>query len=62
VKVIETERLYLRELSINDKTNIAKVLSDPEALKLVFTLLKNTVTKVLQQKLPLRVRNMHLMF
>jgi RimJ/RimL family protein N-acetyltransferase len=33
IKIIETERLYLRELSPDDKKQLMKVLSDPESMK-----------------------------
>ncbi|MDR3644528.1 MAG: GNAT family N-acetyltransferase [Clostridia bacterium] len=33
MKVIETERLYLRELVIDDKKELERVLSDPESMK-----------------------------
>ncbi len=33
MKVIETERLYLRELVLEDKDKLAKVLSDIESIK-----------------------------
>lgn len=33
MKVIETERLYLRELILEDKDKLAKVLSDIESMK-----------------------------
>ena len=33
MKVIETERLYLRELILKDKDKLAKVLSDVESMK-----------------------------
>jgi RimJ/RimL family protein N-acetyltransferase len=33
MKIIETERLYLRELTPADQENWGKVLSDPEAMK-----------------------------
>jgi len=33
MKVIETERLYLRELVLNDKKELMKVLSDPESMQ-----------------------------
>lgn len=33
MKVIETDRLYLRELVIDDKKELAKVLSDPESMQ-----------------------------
>ena len=33
MKIIETERLYLRELRIEDTTELAKVLSDPESMQ-----------------------------
>ena len=33
MKVIETERLYLRELVLEDKDKLAKVLSDIESMK-----------------------------
>ncbi|MDQ7095690.1 GNAT family N-acetyltransferase [Desulfosporosinus sp. PR] len=33
MKIIETERLYLRELLINDKNELMKVLSDPESMQ-----------------------------
>ena len=33
MKVIETERLYLRELVLEDKDKLAKVLSDVESMK-----------------------------
>jgi RimJ/RimL family protein N-acetyltransferase len=33
MKIIETERLYLRELQIDDKKELAKVLSDPESME-----------------------------
>lgn len=32
-KIIETERLYLRELTMDDVEELAKVLSDPESMK-----------------------------
>lgn len=32
MNVIETERLYLRELVLDDKQNLMKVLSDPESM------------------------------
>jgi RimJ/RimL family protein N-acetyltransferase len=31
-KIIETERLYLRELTMEDTHELAKVLSNPEAM------------------------------
>lgn len=33
MKIIETERLYLRELLIDDKKYLMKVLSNPEYMK-----------------------------
>lgn len=33
MKIIETERLYLRELQIDDKKELMKVLSDPESMQ-----------------------------
>ena len=33
MKIIETERLYLRELLIDDKKELMKVLSDPESME-----------------------------
>lgn len=33
MKVIETERLYLRELKIDDTKELAKVLSNPESMQ-----------------------------
>lgn len=33
MKIIETERLYLRELVIDDAQELSKVLSDPEAMR-----------------------------
>lgn len=33
MKIIETERLYLRELVIEDKVELMKVLSDPESMQ-----------------------------
>ena len=33
MKIIETERLYLRELIIGDKKELMKVLSDPESME-----------------------------
>ncbi|WP_371380248.1 GNAT family N-acetyltransferase [Sporomusa aerivorans] len=33
MKIIETERLYLRELLIEDKKELMKVLSNPESMK-----------------------------
>lgn len=33
MKIIETERLYLRELEIEDKKELMKVLSDPESME-----------------------------
>jgi RimJ/RimL family protein N-acetyltransferase len=33
MKIIETERLYLREMQIDDKKELAKVLSDPESME-----------------------------
>jgi RimJ/RimL family protein N-acetyltransferase len=33
MKIIETERLYLRELHVNDKKELMKVLSDPESME-----------------------------
>ena len=33
MKIIETERLYLRELAIEDRVELAKVLSDPESME-----------------------------
>lgn len=33
MKIIETERLYLRELQINDKKELMKVLSDPISMQ-----------------------------
>lgn len=33
MKIIETERLYLRELTIEDTHDLSKVLSDPESMK-----------------------------
>lgn len=33
MKIIETERLYLRELLINDKKELIQVLSDPESMR-----------------------------
>ncbi len=33
MKIIETERLYLRELTLDDKKDLMKVLSDPESMK-----------------------------
>ncbi|MBN1499805.1 MAG: GNAT family N-acetyltransferase [Spirochaetes bacterium] len=32
-RIIETERLYLRELTEKDESELAKVLSDPESMK-----------------------------
>lgn len=32
-KILETERLYLRELSIDDTEDLMKVLSDPESMR-----------------------------
>jgi RimJ/RimL family protein N-acetyltransferase len=32
-KIIETERLYLRELTINDKFELSKILSDTESMR-----------------------------
>ncbi len=33
LKIIETERLTLREINYNDSSDLAKVLSDPEVMK-----------------------------
>ncbi|MBD8071576.1 GNAT family N-acetyltransferase [Bacillus sp. PS06] len=33
MKIIESERLYLRELKIEDSEELAKVLSDPESMQ-----------------------------
>ncbi|HNX60796.1 MAG TPA: GNAT family N-acetyltransferase [Spirochaetota bacterium] len=33
MKVIETERLYLRELTFDDRDDLARVLSDPESME-----------------------------
>ncbi|MBP3039218.1 GNAT family N-acetyltransferase [Bacillaceae bacterium Marseille-Q3522] len=33
MKIIETERLYLRELVLTDKKELSKVLSDPESMQ-----------------------------
>lgn len=33
MKIIETERLYLRELVLEDKHELSKVLSDPESMQ-----------------------------
>lgn len=33
MKIIETERLYLRELQIDDKKDLMKVLSNPESME-----------------------------
>jgi RimJ/RimL family protein N-acetyltransferase len=33
MKIIETDRLYLRELLINDKKELMKVLSNPKSMK-----------------------------
>ncbi len=33
MRIIETERLYLRELHINDKKDLMRVLSDSESMK-----------------------------
>lgn len=33
MKIIETKRLYLRELSIDDKKELMKVLSDPKSME-----------------------------
>jgi RimJ/RimL family protein N-acetyltransferase len=33
LKIIETERLYLRELQIDDKMELMKVLSNPESME-----------------------------
>ena len=33
MKVMETERLYLRELTLADVTELSKVLSDPESMQ-----------------------------
>lgn len=33
MKIMETERLYLRELSLDDKKELMKVLCDPESMK-----------------------------
>jgi len=33
LKIIETERLYLREFQYNDKIELMKVLSDPESMQ-----------------------------
>ncbi|GAB6108285.1 GNAT family N-acetyltransferase [Fusibacter bizertensis] len=33
MKIIETERLYLRELAIEDRVELAKVLSNPESME-----------------------------
>jgi RimJ/RimL family protein N-acetyltransferase len=33
LKNIETERLYLREFTLDDSQNLSKVLSDPEAMQ-----------------------------
>lgn len=33
MKIIETERLYLRELVIGDTRELCKVLSDPESMQ-----------------------------
>lgn len=33
MKIIETERLYMRELQIDDKKDLMKVLSNPESMK-----------------------------
>lgn len=32
MRVLETKRLYLRELEIGDKHELAKVLSDPQSM------------------------------
>jgi len=33
LKIIETERLYLRELKMDDQNELSKVLSDPESMQ-----------------------------
>ncbi|MFC0300785.1 GNAT family N-acetyltransferase [Virgibacillus soli] len=33
MKIIETERLYLRELNLDDQNELSKVLSDPESMQ-----------------------------
>ncbi|PLR98438.1 GNAT family N-acetyltransferase [Bacillus sp. T33-2] len=33
MKIIETDRLYLRELVLDDKNELSKVLSDPESMQ-----------------------------
>lgn len=33
LKIIETERLYLRELEKEDQSELSKVLSDPESMQ-----------------------------
>lgn len=33
MKIIETERLYLREMQMDDKNELSKVLSNPESMK-----------------------------
>ncbi|HEX2955166.1 MAG TPA: GNAT family N-acetyltransferase [Bacillota bacterium] len=33
MKILETKRLYLREMSFDDKTDLMKVLSDPESMR-----------------------------
>ncbi len=35
MKIIETERLYLRELTLDDKKELMKVLSDPESMEFI---------------------------
>jgi len=72
MKIIETERLYLRELLIDDKKDLMKVLSNPESMKFYpypFSeedverwIQWNIVIRDLQRKLLLPVRNMHLKF
>lgn len=46
MKVIETERLYLRELVNDDKEELARVLSNPESM--VFSLKPFSEEKVVQ--------------
>ncbi|MFA8300608.1 MAG: GNAT family N-acetyltransferase [Hyphomicrobiales bacterium] len=33
MRILETERLYLRELTVEDKNDLMKVLSDPESMQ-----------------------------
>ncbi len=33
MKIIETERLYLRDSKVGDQTELSKVLTDPESMQ-----------------------------